>query len=193
MKSEKIAQTILGGLMLITIIAIAWFFIQSDKQAAVEQALAKGGQTNQRATAKGTATKTAKNEKFSIDNAEDPFKTLSLNEVDEILTSGRKQMLFIGCRYCPHCQSFEPTIKKFITKHNFDRNAIQKWEAGYQCYVKEGEDGHEQYMRLADKLIDGGVPQVLYIENGKIVDTFADNRTVEGLENFFKKHNYLLQ
>lgn len=188
MNSEKITQIILGGLMSVAVIAIAWFFIQADKQAAVDNALASSGESSTSASGENGDV-----EQFSVDNAEDQFKTLSTDAVDEMLTSGRKQMLYIGCRYCPHCRAFEPIIKEFITKNNLDRDAVQKWEAGYRCYIEEGQDGYEQYERLASKLIDGGVPQFLYIENGEIVDSFSDDRTVENLEAFFKKHNYLLQ
>lgn len=182
MNSEKITQVVLGGMMILAAIAIGAFFIENNKQAAVEEALKNNNLQDK-----------VKAAQFSVDNPDEPYKTLSLNEVDEMLNSGRKQMLFIGCRYCPHCQAFEPTIAEFIKKHGFDRDVVQKWEAGYRCFVEEGTEGYEQYERLSTKLIDGGVPQFLYIENGKIVDSLDGDRTVENLEKFFKKHSYKLQ
>lgn len=175
MNSERITQIFLGSFMILALIFGTVFMMNLNAKPTARQQTTSQGQSEQ----------------FSIDNPSEPYATLSLDQIDELVKSGRKQMLLISCRYCPHCQRFEPTVKEFIKKNKFSRNVVQKWEAGYRCFIPEGQEGYEKYEELSAKIIAGGVPQFSYIEGGKVVDSL-ETRSVDGLEAFFKKHGYEL-
>ena len=77
MNSEKLTQVILGGFMVIAVISIGWFFMESNKQAAVEEALRKERGTASSTEKSDNAGSNTKDVKYSVDNANEPYKTIA--------------------------------------------------------------------------------------------------------------------
>lgn len=138
---------------------------------------------------------------FSVDDNKSVMKTLSYQETKTMLDdSNRKQMVYVGCRYCSFCQQFEPIIEDFLESKSepmSNRERIVKWEGGYKCYVEPEHADYDLYSELERRLLTGstgeltGTPRFLYVEGGNIVDELSSNaRTVDGLQAFFDKNNY---
>lgn len=200
MNSEKLTQIILGGFMAIAVISIGWFFIESNKQAAVQEALNK-----ERAGASQTTQVQAGDIKYSVDQASDPYKTLSLAEAPAKLKQDSEQAFYIGCRQCGHCLNLEKVMKRFLDKHkdkNGGRDLIYKIEAGFSCVPQEDSEDYKHYEQIYQFLVDNGVaeenpdkgfgtPHFYLVKNGKITDSLDKyGRSLEGLEKMFTTNKY---
>lgn len=139
---------------------------------------------------------------FSVDDNQSVMRTLSYKETKAMLDdSDRKQMVYVSCRYCSFCQQFEPIIEEFLKSKPdpmSNRERIVEWEGGYKCFVEQDHKDYELYAELERRLLTGptgeltGTPRFLYIEGGKIIDELSSSdRTVEGLQAFFNKNNYI--
>ncbi len=142
---------------------------------------------------------------YSEDNQEQPFKTLNYDEAIAKLTAkNSKQMFYVGCRNCGHCNNLETVLTDFLGKYeskNKNRDLIYKIEAGYDCVPKEDSDQYAGYEKIYQFLVDNklieanegksfGTPQFFYVENGKIKKGELGERSVAGLEKFFKANKY---
>lgn len=138
---------------------------------------------------------------FSVDDSDSVMKTLSYEETKAMLDDrDRRQMVYVGCRYCSFCQQFEPIIDDFLESKSepmSNRERIVKWEGGYRCYVDSEHEDYDLYTELERRLLTGptgeltGTPRFLYIEGGEIKDELSSSaRTVDGLQAFFDKNNY---
>lgn len=201
MNSEKLTQIVLGGFMVIAVVSIAWFFLESNKQAAVEEALRKerGSNTIEVTTDGSNSTK------YSVDQTSDPYKTLSLAEAPARLKQDGEQAFYIGCRNCGHCLNLEKVMKQFLDKHkdkNANRDLIYKIEAGFSCVPEPGSEDYRHYEQVYQFLVDAGAteansdkgfgtPHFYLIKNGKISDSLNEyGRSVEGLEKMFAANHY---
>lgn len=201
MNSEKLTQIVLGGFMVIAVVSIAWFFLESNKQAAVEEALRKerGSNTTEVTTDGSNSTK------YSVDQTSDPYKTLSLAEAPARLKQDGEQAFYIGCRNCGHCLNLEKVMKQFLDKHkdkNANRDLIYKIEAGFSCVPEPGSEDYRHYEQVYQFLVDAGAteansdkgfgtPHFYLIKNGKISDSLNEyGRSVEGLEKMFAANHY---
>lgn len=201
MNSEKLTQIVLGGFMVIAVVSIAWFFLESNKQAAVEEALRKerGSNTTEVTTDGSNSTK------YSVDQTSDPYKTLSLAEAPAKLKQDGEQAFYIGCRNCGHCLNLEKVMKQFLDKHkdkNANRDLIYKIEAGFSCVPEPGSEDYRHYEQVYQFLVDAGAteansdkgfgtPHFYLIKNGKISDSLNEyGRSVEGLEKMFAANHY---
>lgn len=201
MNSEKLTQIVLGGFMVIAVVSIAWFFLESNKQAAVEEALRKerGSNTTEVTTDGSNSTK------YSVDQTSDPYKTLSLAEAPAKLKQDGEQAFYIGCRNCGHCLNLEKVMKQFLDKHkdkNANRDLIYKIEAGFSCVPEPGSEDYRHYEQVYQFLVDTGAteansdkgfgtPHFYLIKNGKISDSLNEyGRSVEGLEKMFAANHY---
>lgn len=201
MNSEKLTQIVLGGFMVIAVVSIAWFFLESNKQAAVEEALRKerGSNTTEVTTDSSNSTK------YSVDQTSDPYKTLSLAEAPAKLKQDGEQAFYIGCRNCGHCLNLEKVMKQFLDKHkdkNANRDLIYKIEAGFSCVPEPGSEDYRHYEQVYQFLVDAGAteansdkgfgtPHFYLIKNGKISDSLNEyGRSVEGLEKMFAANHY---
>jgi len=205
MNSEKLTQVILGGFMVIAVISIGWFFMESNKQAAVEEALRKERGTASSTEKSDNAGGNTKNVKYSVDNANEPYKTIALAEAATKLKQEGEQVFYIGCRNCGHCLNLEKVMKQFLDKHkdkNVNRDLIQKIEAGYSCIPEKNSEDYKGYEQVYQFLVDAGVteaneekgfgtPHFYLIKNGKIADSLSKyGRSVEGLEKMFAANHY---
>lgn len=210
MNSEKLTQIILGGFMAIAVVSIGWFFIESNKQAAVEEALRKERGTNSVELTTDQSGKVKENGKpsevkYSVDQASDPYKTLALAEAPAKLKQEGEQVFYIGCRDCGHCLNLEKVLKQFLDKHkdkNGGRDLIYKIEAGFSCVPEPGSEDYKGYEQVYQFLVDAGAteanpdkgfgtPHFYLVKNGKIVDSLNKyGRSVEGLEKMFAANNY---
>lgn len=201
MNSEKLTQIVLGGFMVIAVVSIAWFFLESNKQAAVEEALRKerGSNTTEVTTDGSNSTK------YSVDQTSDPYKTLSLAEAPAKLKQDGEQAFYIGCRNCGHCLNLEKVMKQFLDKHkdkNANRDLIYKIEAGFSCVPEPSSEDYRHYEQVYQFLVDAGAteansdkgfgtPHFYLIKNGKISDSLNEyGRSVEGLEKMFAANHY---
>lgn len=218
MNSEKLTQIILGGFMAIAVVSIGWFFIESNKQAAVEEALRKergtgsvelttdkSGKVQENGSSKAQESGNPSEVKYSIDKASDPYKTLSLAEAPAKLKQDGEQVFYIGCRDCGHCINLEKVMKQFLDKHkdkNANRDLIYKIEAGFSCVPEPGSEDYKHYEQVYQFLVDAGAteanpdkgfgtPHFYLIKNGKISDSLSKyGRSVEGLEKMFAANHY---
>lgn len=162
------------------------------------------GQSKKDSSAGGN-TKDSSTIEYSVDNEDEPYRTLSYTEAAEKMeaTDG-KQMFYVGCRDCGHCQNLESVMKEFLAKQadkNQNRDLIYKVEAGYSC-VPSDETGAANYIKLFDTMVkigavedepskQFGTPQFFYVENGKVVDDLNNyGRSVDGISQLFTAHNY---
>lgn len=202
MNSEKLTQIVLGSFMVVACLTIGWFFMESNKQSAVEQALRK--ERDATASSNNLAEETD-NTKYSVDQASDPYKTISLAEAPAKLKQAGEQVFYIGCRRCGHCLNLEQVMKQFLNKHkakNANRDLIYKIEAGYNCIPDQKSQDYKGYEQVYQFLVDAGVaetnarkafgtPHFYLIKNGKIADSLDKyGRSVEGLEKMFAENHY---
>lgn len=176
-----------GGLMLLVAVAIVYFAFSASPNT------------------KPNSEATLSNE-YSADLSTDPYKTLSYAEaVEKLNQADGKQMFYIGCRNCGHCQNLEAVMKDFLASHedkNQNRDLIYKVEAGYSCVPETTDETYDGYAGIFDFLVKNdlaedrsdkqfGTPQFFYVENGKVVDELDNyDRTSVGLTELFKAHGY---
>ena len=112
-------------------------------------------------------------------------------------------MFYIGCRDCGYCRELETTMADFLNNYqdkNQNRDLIYKIEAGYTCVPEVGSEQREGYEKIYQFLVDNkiveandqkgfGTPQFIYVEGGKVKGELGE-RSVAGLEKFFKDHKY---
>lgn len=131
------------------------------------------------------------------------FKKISHKEAIALAKNPTaRQMVYIGCRDCGHCKTLETAIGKFLGKYpeaNQNKDLIVMVEAGYTCVPGDkNSQEFKDYLELAKLYVADadpetgsfGTPQVLFVENGKVVDAGLTARSVEGLEDLFKSKGY---
>lgn len=173
MDKEKISNYVIGGLMVAAVAVILFLtFFRGESNEAVE------AQTF--------------SDVFSVNDPEKAYQTIGLQEVKAILDDKKTQVLFIGCRSCPHCNNYQSVVEDVIKNSlDGDRHQIQHWEAGYQCYPKQDDPDFELYMDLASEILgQEGVPQTVLLKDGKVEDRQVGALPADELKAFLAKHGY---
>lgn len=184
-------KCVTGGLMFLVAVGIIYFAFNSKPEAS---------------TSLGTLSGSDSSEEFSVDNPDNPFKTLGYAEaVQKLKQADGKQMFYIGCRDCGYCMNLEQVMSDFLANHkdkNDNRDLIYRIEAGYTCVPGSSDKVYADYAAIFDFLVENdmaeedsqkrfGTPQFFYVENGKIVDDLNNyGRSVDGIEQMFAEHGY---
>jgi predicted bacteriocin transport accessory protein len=110
------------------------------------------------------------------------------SEMYEILNdaSGEGFFVYIGRPTCPHCAAFEPTLEE--TLRYLDQELFY-----YQIdLAREGDAESEMTMsEIMEEIEVTGVPRIVYIEDGLVIDSLAGNRSQEDVISFFDENGGL--
>ena len=100
--------------------------------------------------------------------------------------SGEGFFVYIGRPTCPHCAAFEPTLEE--TLRYLDQELFY-----YQLDLARAADA-ESEMTMAEimgELEVTGVPRIVYIKDGLVIDALAGNRSQEDVISFFDENGGL--
>jgi len=109
-------------------------------------------------------------------------------EMYEILndTSGEGVFVYIGRPTCPVCVEFEPTLRETL------RYLDQELRYYQVDLAREADDESEMTMsEIMNELEVSGVPRIVYIENGVVIDSLASNQPKERVISFFDENGGL--
>ena len=103
-------------------------------------------------------------------------------EMYEILndTSDEGSFVYIGRPTCPHCVEFEPTLEETLEYLGQELRYFQI------DLAREEDDESEMTMaEIMDELGVTGVPRIVYIENGLVIDSLSGNQPKNNVISFF--------
>jgi len=104
------------------------------------------------------------------------------SEMYEILndTSGEGFFIYIGRPTCPHCAAFEPTLEETLQYLDRDMRYFQTDLASL------ANDESEMTMNeIVQAMGVTGVPRVVYVENGVVIDALSGNQPMDVVLSFF--------
>ena len=109
-------------------------------------------------------------------------------EMYEIIndTSDEGFFVYVGRPTCPVCADFEPTLEETLQYLDQDLRYFQTDLASLANEESEMTTGE-----IASALDITGVPRILYIENGSVVDLITGNRSREDIISFFEDNGGL--
>ena len=109
----------------------------------------------------------------------DKFNKLNMKEIYSKFENKETFVLYLGRKTCPHCRKFSPILREF--------NVLYGNKINY--YDIESPDLDKDAKVFLSKLQIPGVPAVLYVKEGKVVNGWAGiGITAKGLyERFFKE------
>ncbi len=109
----------------------------------------------------------------------DRFNKLNMKGVYSKFENKDTFVLYIGRKTCPHCRKFSSVLREFNTLY---RNKLNYYDIESPDLDKDGKV-------FLSKLQIPGVPAVLYVKEGKIVNVWAGTGiTAKGLyDRFFKE------
>ena len=109
----------------------------------------------------------------------DRFNKLNMKEIYSKFENKETFVLYLGRKTCPHCRKFSPILREF--------NVLYGNKINY--YDIESPDLDKDAKVFLSKLQIPGVPAVLYVKEGKVVNGWAGiGITAKGLyERFFKE------
>jgi len=109
------------------------------------------------------------------------------DEMYEILndTSGEGFFVYIGRPTCPNCVEFEPTLEETL------RYLDQELRYYQVDLAFEGPESEMTVSEIMDELEVTGVPRIVYIENGEVIDGLSGNREKEDVISFFEENGGL--
>ena len=107
------------------------------------------------------------------------FNKLNMKEIYSKFENKETFVLYLGRKTCPHCRKFSPILKEF--------NVLYGNKLSY--YDIESPDLDKDAKVFLSKLHIPGVPAVLYVKEGKVVNGWAGiGITAKGLyDRFFKE------
>lgn len=109
----------------------------------------------------------------------DRFNKLNMKEIYSKFENKETFVLYLGRKTCPHCRKFSPILRKFNTLYGNKLN----------YYDIESPDLDKDAKVFLSKLKIPGVPAVLYVKEGKVVNGWAGiGITAKGLyDRFFNE------
>ena len=109
----------------------------------------------------------------------DRFNKLNMKEIYSKFENKETFVLYLGRKTCPHCRKFSPILREF--------NILYGNKLNY--YDIESPDLDKDAKVFLSKLKIPGVPAVLYVKEGKVVNGWAGiGITAKGLyDRFFKE------
>ena len=109
----------------------------------------------------------------------DRFNKLNIKEIYSKFENKETFVLYLGRKTCPHCRKFSPILREF--------NSLYGNKLNY--YDIESPDLDKDAKVFLEKLQIPGVPAVLYVKEGKVVNGWAGiGITAKGLyDSFFKE------
>lgn len=109
----------------------------------------------------------------------DRFNKLNIKEIYSKFENKETFVLYLGRKTCPHCRKFSPILREF--------NSLYGNKLNY--YDIESPDLDKDAKVFLAKLQIPGVPAVLYVKEGKVVNGWAGiGITAKGLyDRFFKE------
>lgn len=109
----------------------------------------------------------------------DRFNKLNIKEIYSKFENKETFVLYLGRKTCPHCRKFSPILREF--------NSLYGNKLNY--YDIESPDLDKDAKVFLEKLQIPGVPAVLYVKEGKVVNGWAGiGITAKGLyDRFFKE------
>ena len=107
------------------------------------------------------------------------FNKLNMKEIYSKFENKETFVLYLGRKTCPHCRKFSPILKEF--------NILYGNKLNY--YDIQSPDLDKDAKVFLSKLHIPGVPAVLYVKEGKVVNGWAGiGITAKGLyDRFFKE------
>lgn len=106
------------------------------------------------------------------------FKSATITEISK---TNKRTIVYFSQRTCPFCKKIDPILESVIQERDLTI---------YRIYT---EDMKSEEYYPADKLYNlfkNGVPYIIIIDKGNIVDSFNGLQTKEYIEEFFIKNNY---
>ena len=109
----------------------------------------------------------------------DKFNRLNIKDIYSKFENKETFVLYLGRKTCPHCRKFSPILREF--------NVLYRNKLNY--YDIESPDLDKDAKVFLSKLKIPGVPAVLYVKEGKVVNGWAGiGITAKGLyDRFFKE------
>jgi predicted bacteriocin transport accessory protein len=108
---------------------------------------------------------------------------ISLREYLDKVHNGKKFIVFIGFKECPHCRNFSPVMKQFLKNVN---QQIYYLDYGPTGTFKDAsqEERNDFYNTFAKPYQFLGSPTVALFSNGKVVSmTAGDDTTLADLDH----------
>ena len=107
------------------------------------------------------------------------FNRLNIKDIYSKFENKETFVLYLGRKTCPHCRKFSPILREF--------NILYENKLNY--YDIESPDLDKDAKVFLSKLKIPGVPAVLYVKEGKVVNGWAGiGITAKGLyDRFFKE------
>ena len=107
------------------------------------------------------------------------FNRLNIKDIYSKFENKETFVLYLGIKTCPHCRKFSPILREF--------NILYENKLNY--YDIESPDLDKDAKVFLSKLKIPGVPAVLYVKEGKVVNGWAGiGITAKGLyDRFFKE------
>lgn len=102
------------------------------------------------------------------------------SEMEAILNedSGVGTFVYIGRPTCPVCVKFQPTLERAISD-------LDQQLPYYETDLANLEDSKRR-SEIFDRLDVSGVPIMVYIENGQVVDTLIGYQSQDAIHEFFE-------
>jgi len=173
MKKKSNSIKVIGGLI-IALISIAILLV-------VVNALDGSGDSDDVQT---DTNDTAEDETNDVDNENNDDRLFYVGNTDmyEIISdrTGEGFFVYVGRPACPHCTAFQPVLEE--TLEYLDRE-LRYYQTDLAAL---GDDDSEMTMaEIIGELDVTGVPRILYIENGSVVDALSGNQPKENVLTFF--------
>ena len=109
-------------------------------------------------------------------------------EMYEILndTSDEGFFVYVGRPGCPHCVAFEPTLEETLQYLDRDMRYFQ-----IDLAAELNDESEMTMSEILTELDVTGVPRIVYIENGEVIDSLGGNRPQEDVLEFFEENGGL--
>ncbi len=92
------------------------------------------------------------------------YKSIDYTQLQELIDSGDKFILFIGSESCSHCTIFKVTVNEVVSDYNIVVN-----------YIDISKLSDEEYAYLNSHLSFSGTPTTVFIDSG---DDAVENRVM---------------
>ena len=184
MKKSNNSKKIIGGVLLVMAVLVAIFVIASVMESNDFQ-FGRNNEVTETTEQTESTNETTDDETEPTDPSDDDGTLTYVGNSDmyELLNdrSGTGFFVYIGRPTCPHCQIFEPILRE--TLQYLDRGMRY-----FEIDLAVSADGESEMtmFEILEALGVLGVPAVVYMENGEVIDMIGgSNHTQETITSFF--------
>jgi predicted bacteriocin transport accessory protein len=109
---------------------------------------------------------------------------IGISEMNAILNDqSGQEFVYIGRPTCPYCEEFKPVLEATLSE-------LGQELVYFETDLADLED-QDRRIEILEQLGVGGVPVIVYIENGQAVDSITGVQTRERVLEFFESNGEL--